>query len=74
MEHKDEQEVKADVEHCTNQQKVEGGLAVAQCTDDACQQVVSQVARDGDEGDEEIDVGIVEYFLWSLHPAKDVGA
>ena len=74
VEHADEEHVEDDVEHGREQHVEEGRFRVAEGPDDGGLQIVEEVAGDGEEGDEEVEPGLVHDLLRRVHPTEDAAA
>ena len=70
----DGEKVEHDVEHGREQQEPERRLAVAQRPDDAGQEVIEERTGNPDEGDEQVDIRLVEDIVRRTHQVQDVVA
>ena len=71
MQHEDAEQVEDDVQDGGQQQEVERGLAVAQCSDETGEQVIKESERNTDEDDQKIEVGTMQDVVRRLHHEQD---
>ena len=71
MQHEDAEQVEDDVQDGGQQQEVERGLAVAQCSDETGEQVIKESERNADEDDQKIEVGTMQDVVRCLHHEQD---